>query len=59
MRQYAKTKINSQQNLIKVPESSESKYQLDLEKLAEELFEGFHKKMNLKLQKLKKNGAKF
>lgn len=48
MRQYAKTKINSHQNLIKIPESSESKYQLDLEKLSEELFEGIHKRKNHK-----------
>jgi len=38
MRAYAKNKINIHQNLIKVPESSENKYLIDLEKLSEELF---------------------
>jgi hypothetical protein len=48
MRQYAIKKINSHQNLIKVPENYESKYKLDLDKLAEELFEGIHKRKNHK-----------
>lgn len=48
MRQYANKKINYHQSLIKIPESPEAKYKIDLEKLAEELFEGIHKRKNHK-----------